>query len=146
MLRKIFFSFFLAGCLFSLAAADQVTIQADIVIQDECPDYNVWDSRALITESKKLHNDIFLYYVGQVPCALVSALSAAGAITIVTKTITGEWHPLCNLGAIGLAGACPAFAAWFIDLENKKILARYNIEEINDQLALNAHTKFFEEN
>ncbi len=146
MVPKLFFSCIIVASFFSLASADQVTIQADIVIQDECPDYNLWDSRALITESKKLHNDIFLYYAGQIPCALVSALSAAGAITIVTKTARGEWHPLCNIGALGLASVCPAFAAWFIDLENKKILARYNIEEINDQLMLNAHTKFFEEN
>ncbi len=136
MVRNIFLLTIFAASFVISTHADQITIQADLAAIDECPDYTTCSTRALITELKKLKSDIFLYYAGQVPCALLSALTATGALICTAKVATREWHPLALIGTIACASISPACAALFLELENKKILARYNIEEINEQLTL----------
>ncbi len=137
MVPKIFFSLFLMVALTNTLQADQVTIQADLSVIDECPDYSTWNMRTLITELKKLKNDVFLYCAGQVPCALLTLLSAAGVLLCTTNVLNKKWHPSASLGILACAAATPTFAALYLCLENKKILARYNIDEINEHLAQN---------
>ena len=135
MIRKFILPIFLTASFFSNTLADQVAIQADIIITDDCPDYTTWNSRALITEHKKLNSDIFLYYLGQAPSALLACLCGAGAIGFTYKAAT-DWGPFALLGTVACAGFSPAFVALYLSLENKKILAHYNIEEIDEQLAM----------
>ncbi len=144
MLRKLFLITFCFTFMNSIVHADQVTIQADITILDECPDYSQWDTRALITELKKLKTDIWLYYAGQIPSVLMSAISLGGSGFIASKVIKKEWHPSALIGSLGCLSASPAFVALSLILENKKTLARYNINEINEQLALRTDAIIFE--
>lgn len=137
MIRKIFLLILLAASFKNTLHADQIAIQADIVISDDCPDYTTWNTRALITELKKLKSDIFLYYAGQLPCTLLTILAASGAVLCTAKAVTHEWSPFAYLGTLACTSASPAFAALYLILENKKILARYNCDEINEQLARN---------
>ena len=136
MVRKFFLLMIFATSFMNTMRADQVTIQADIIITDDCPDYSNWNTRALITELKKFKSDILLYYAGQIPCALLTILAASGAVLFTAKAVTKEWSPIAYLGTLACASISPAFAALYLTLENKKILARYNSDEINEQLAL----------
>lgn len=121
--------------------AEQVTVNAEITINIENDDFSQWNTRALITERKKLEWDIILETVGQVPCALLSALCGAGAIGICVEVARKEFPKEALIAILPCAAACPAFAAWYLDLANKKLFNRYLIEEINDQLALLANDK-----
>lgn len=116
--------------------AEEVTVNAEITINIENDDFSNWNTRALITERKKIEWDIILETIGQVPCVLLSGLFGAATLAICVevarKDIPKEWL----FAALPCATFCPAFAAWYLKLENKKIFNRYLIEEINDQLLI----------
>lgn len=119
-----------------LACGEEVSVNAEITITIENDDFSQFNTRALITERKKVEWDILLETIGQVPCAMLSALFGVGTAGICVQVARQEWPKEVLILALPCAAACPAFAAWYLNLENKKIFNRYLIEQINDQLAL----------
>lgn len=136
---RALFAFFI--CTASFACAEQVSVNAELTINIENDDFSQFNKRALITERKKIEWDILLEKIGQVPCALLSALSGAGVVAICIKVARKEWPKEALFALFPCGAGCPAFAAWYLDLENKKIFNQYLLEEINDQLALRESDK-----
>ncbi len=133
--------FVLATCAITRAYAEQVTINADITLTNENDDFSNYNKRALITERKKIEWDIFLETLGQVPCVLLSTASAAGVVAICLNVAQKEWPKEALIGVFPCAVACPAFAAYYLELANKKLFNAYLIQEIDDQIALRENDK-----
>lgn len=123
-------------CVSIPVCAEQVTVSAEITLTIENDDFSQYNKRALITERKKIEWDIFLETLGQIPCALLSVASGAGIIALCALVVQKELPKEALVGVLPCGIACPAFAACYLELANKKLFNKYLIEEINDQLAL----------